>query len=99
MLGKNLYDARKTTEIKHNSCKNGASILNKSRGDDQEMDMISRNNWKYCEGIKDVMEGPPSTENPELATMKKRREKQPRSVKVGTARRNIHKTKQDLGVI
>ena len=99
MLGKNLYDARKTTEIKHNSCKNGASILNKSRGDDQEMDMISRNNWKYSEGIKDVMEGPPSTENPELATMKKIREKQPRSEKVGTARRNIHKTKQDLGVI
>ena len=61
--------------------------------------MVSRNNWKYCEGIKDVMEGPPSTENPELATMKKIREKQPRSEKVGTARRNIHKTKQDLGVI
>ena len=61
--------------------------------------MISKINLKYCEGIKDVMEGPHSTENPELATMKKRREKQPRSEKVGTARRNIHKTKQDLGVI
>jgi hypothetical protein len=61
-----VYDSKKVTEIKHYSCKNRTSISMKkkmrkvvmeSKGDGQEMDVMSGINWEGCEGVKDVMEG------------------------------------------
>jgi hypothetical protein len=61
-----IYDSKKVTEIKHYSCRNRASISNKkrmrkvvmeSRGDGQEMDVMSGINWEGCEGVRDHMEG------------------------------------------
>ena len=61
-----VYDSKKVTEIKHYSCKNRTSISAKkklrkvvmeTKGDGQEMDVMSGINWEGCEGVKDVMEG------------------------------------------